>query len=111
MPTYEFGDTVLVPFPFTDLPVTKRRPSVILSSRAFGETSGQSIMGMITSASRSIWPGDIVIGDLEAAGIPHASVIRFKLFTLPNALVVRKLGRLDSHDQMQLRNGMAEIFG
>jgi len=35
MPTttdYEFGDVILVPFPFTDQRTTKRRPAVVVSS-------------------------------------------------------------------------------
>jgi mRNA-degrading endonuclease toxin of MazEF toxin-antitoxin module len=38
MPTttgYEFGDVVLVPFPFTDQSTTKQRPAVIISSAAY----------------------------------------------------------------------------
>lgn len=111
MPTYEFGDTVLVPFPFTDLPVSKRRPSVVLSSRAFSEASGQSVMGMITTGARSTWTGDIAIGDLVEAGLSHPSLIRFKLFTLPNDLIVRQLGRLSQADQVNLKAGIAEVFG
>lgn len=111
MPTYEFGDTVVVPFPFTDLPISKRRPSVVLSSRSFNEESGQTIMGMITSAANSRWAADIEIADGAEAGIAHRSVIRFKLFTLPNALLLRQLGRLSSADQARLRSGMASIFG
>jgi mRNA interferase MazF len=111
MPTYEFGDTVLVPFPFTDLPVSKRRPSVILSSRSFGEASGQSILGMITSAARSAWPNDIVIADLQTAGMPHPSIIRFKLFTLPNDLILRQLGHLHPKDLVDLKKAMAQVLG
>jgi mRNA interferase MazF len=111
MPTYEFGDTVLVPFPFTGLPIAKRRPSVVLSARSFGEASGQSIMGMITSASGSAWPSDIIIDDLKMAGIPHPSIIRFKLFTLPNDLILRQLGRLHPKDLADLKKGMVEILG
>lgn len=111
MPTYEFGDTVLVPFPFTDLPIAKRRPSVVLSTRSFSTASGQSILGMITTATRSDWLGDVAIADMEAAGIPHPSVIRFKLFTLPNDLILRQLGRLTPVDQASLKAGMAQIFG
>jgi mRNA interferase MazF len=31
MTAYEFGDVVLVPFPFTDQSTTKRRPAVVVS--------------------------------------------------------------------------------
>ena len=68
MPTYEFGDTVVVPFPFTDLPISKRRPSVVLSGRSFNQSSGQSIMGMITSATKPNWDADVTIIDRVAAG-------------------------------------------
>ena len=31
----EFGDVVLVPFPFTDQTTTKKRPAVVVSSDAY----------------------------------------------------------------------------
>lgn len=111
MPICEFADTVVVPFPFTDLPISKRRPAVVLSSRAFNDASSQSILGMITTATRSLWTGDIPISDLVAAGIQHPSVIRFKLFTLPNTLIARHLGHLGPADVAELKASLVEIIG
>ncbi len=34
MTGYEFGDVLLVPFPFADQTTTKRRPAVVVSSEA-----------------------------------------------------------------------------
>ncbi|MFN6463580.1 MAG: type II toxin-antitoxin system PemK/MazF family toxin [Nostoc sp. DedVER02] len=34
MTNYEFGDVVLVPFPFTDQTTTKKRPAVVVSSNS-----------------------------------------------------------------------------
>jgi mRNA interferase MazF len=35
MTACEFGDVVLVPFPFTDQTATKKRPAVVVSSIAY----------------------------------------------------------------------------
>ncbi|MEH2111812.1 type II toxin-antitoxin system PemK/MazF family toxin [Nostoc sp.] len=35
MTNYEFGDVVLVPFPFTDQTTTKKRPAVVVSSDSY----------------------------------------------------------------------------
>jgi mRNA interferase MazF len=46
---YEFGAVVLVPFPFTDQSASKRRPAVIVSSRAFNETRLDVVVMAVTS--------------------------------------------------------------
>jgi mRNA interferase MazF len=35
---YEFGDVVLVPFPFTSQTASKKRPAVIVSNRAYNRS-------------------------------------------------------------------------
>jgi mRNA interferase MazF len=94
----DFGDVVVVPFPFVDMPVAKRRPALVLSNAGFNAANGQTALAMITSARHAAWPTDIEIEDLSAAGLAHASSIRWKLFTLPNDLVVRVVGKLGSRD-------------
>ena len=80
---FERFDVVRVPFPFTDRQTAKNRPALILSDGAlFNGVVGHSVMAMITSAGHESWPLDCAIGDLSAAGLPVASVIRWKLFTL-----------------------------
>jgi mRNA interferase MazF len=93
----DFGDVVVVPFPF-DLAADKRRPSLVLSARAFNNTHGHSICAMITTAARSAWPSDVTIEDLNPAGLNRPCVVRWKLFTLPNDLILRRAGQLAVHD-------------
>lgn len=93
------GDVVVVPFPFTDVPVVKRRPALVLSLREFNRSNDQSVLAMITTAARSAWSGDVRIVDLDAAGLPRSSVIRWKVLTLPNGLIQRRLGQLSAVDR------------
>jgi mRNA-degrading endonuclease toxin of MazEF toxin-antitoxin module len=49
MTGYEFGDIVLVPFPFTDQSTTKRRPAVVISSLAYHRDRPDLIIMAVTS--------------------------------------------------------------
>ena len=93
-------DVVVVPFPFTDRATVKRRPALVLSDvTGFNAVIGQSLLAMITSARHSAWPFDTSIADLPAAGLSAASVVRMKLFTLDNQLIIRKAGALAPRDR------------
>ena len=104
-------DVVVVPFPFTDTATTKRRPALVLSdAQAFNLQVGQSVMAMITSAKNSNWPLDIEIQDLASAGLPAPSIVRMKLFTLDEKLIIRKAGTLASPDQIKTREALRQLF-
>ena len=97
--TYEAGQVVRVPFPFTDRVGSKIRPALVLSDAgAFNTPSGHLVLVMITSARNASWPLDCPIEDLEAAGLPAPSVVRCKLFTLDTRLIRGVLGRLAEAD-------------
>ncbi len=94
---------VVVPFPFTDRLATQRRPAVVVSRAAFNETSGNAVLAIVTSAEQTRWPGDLPIRKLAAAGLSSPCLIRLKLFTLDQRLVLRKAGRLASVDSAALQ--------
>jgi mRNA interferase MazF len=100
----DVGDVVVVPFPFVDIAAEKRRPSLILSRRLFNQSSGHSICAMITTASRTRWTSDIAISDLANAGLQRPCVVRWKLFTLPNEIILKCVGQLSESD----RNNVAD---
>lgn len=110
--SFEAFCVVRVPFPFTDREAVKNRPALVLSrSQVFGVPSGHSVMAMITSASNAPWPLDCRITDLESAGLPAPSVVRFKLFTLDHRLVRGRLGTLAEVDMRAVQRAMAKLFG
>lgn len=110
--TYDEYDVVVVPFPFTDLTASKRRPALVLShATAFNDPAGHSVMAMITCAVHAGWPHDVRIRDLGPAGLPSPSLVRFKLFTLDHRLVLRCAGRLSSRDQASVRRALGAVLG
>jgi len=112
MASYEQFDVVVVPFPFTDRATTKRRPALVLShADVFNQRVGQSVLAMVTSAKNSRWPLDIVISDLDSAGLPSQSIVRMKLFTLDHRLIVRKAGSLGEEDKMGVERSLLELLG
>ncbi len=108
---YEAFDVVVVPFPFTDRATTKRRPALVLSDAAtFNRPVGQAVMAMITSAKNSDWPLDVEIEDLDAAGLPAPSIVRMKLFTLDEKLILRKAGTLAPSDREQVSSALRRLL-
>ena len=93
----EAGDVVVVPFPFSERPGTKRRPALALSRSGFNE-AGHTIFSMITTQGHSPWPGDVSIADLDSAGLRQPCRVRLKLFTLDNRLILRQVGKLAEED-------------
>ncbi len=109
--TFEAFDVVVVPFPFTDRTTNKRRPALVLSDADnFNKKVGQSVLAMITSAVNSDWPLDVNIQDLDVSGLPSPSVVRMKLFTLDDKLVIRKAGVLALQDQMAVSTALHQLL-
>jgi mRNA interferase MazF len=104
-------DVVLVPFPFMEIPVSKKRPALVISSKAFNERNAHSIFAMITTAKASSWPSDYLLSDPKAAELTQNCYVRWKTFTLPNALIIRHIGTLVREDQQVIEAQMGTIFG
>ncbi len=107
--TFESLDVVVVPFPFTDRRATKRRPALIVSSANFNGAHEQSILAMITSVGND-WPSDVAIQDWREAGLNVPCKVRFKLFTLDDTLIVRKLGTLSKRDCEVVKKALRHVL-
>ena len=106
----DFGDVAVVPFPFTDLAVTRYRPALVLSQRPFNDANGNTVLAMITTAAGSAWPSDLPIAEIAAAGLVKNCYVRWKIFTLQNHLVDRTIGRLASADLTAARSAVSAIL-
>jgi mRNA interferase MazF len=109
---YEFGDVVLVPFPFTNQAASKQRPAVIVSAGRYNRVKPDIVVMAITSQFRaSPTLGEVWLGQWRPAGLLKPSAIKPVFATLEQPLVIRKLGVLAAADQSALRKAIAETIG
>jgi mRNA-degrading endonuclease toxin of MazEF toxin-antitoxin module len=106
----EVWDVAVVPIPFSDSPNSKRRPAVVLSAAAFNRAAGHTIMAMITTAQQSSWPGDIPLVP-SATGLQKECLVRMKLFTLDNRLIVRTIATLPVKERHKVRGSLRQSLG
>jgi len=109
---YEFGDVILVRFPFTSQTAFKQRPAVVVSSRAYNAARPDIVIMAITSQVRSI-PGfgDIPIRDWQGANLLKQSAIKPVFATVEQTMVIRNLGELQAQDQSALRTALSTLLG
>ncbi len=105
----ERWDVAVVPFPFTDRPQAKRRPALVLSDEAFNG-AGHTVLAMITSKAHRPWPGDTELLDLPAAGLRVPCLVRLKLFTLDNRLLLDRLGSLGTADAERVSESLGAVL-
>ena len=110
--SYSFGDVVLVPFPFTDQTTSKKRPAVVVSSNRYNTDRPDVILMAITShqSTRSRF-GEVLVTDVNAAGLLKASTIKPIITTIEKTLIVRALGKLQRQDLTLLENSLSMIIG
>ena len=108
---FERFDVVVVPFPFVDSPTPKPRPALVLTTGAFNRANRHAVVAMITRATHTRWPSDHPIAELGPTGLRHASVVRWKTFTLDNRIIQRRIGTLDSKDRAGCEILLADALG
>jgi len=112
MTDYEYGDVVLVPFPFTDQTRSKKRPAVVVSSSAYQQAHPDLIVMAITSQLQASTLADnVTIADWQGAGLLKPSVIKPIISTVEKGLVLKELGRLQEADRQALQNALQLILG
>ena len=86
------GDVVVLPFPFSDLTQTKRRPALVLAELDFGDL----ILCQITSqSSRDLHAIALASSDFESGSLQVTSFVRpTRVFAADSRIVLYKVGKL-----------------
>jgi mRNA interferase MazF len=109
---YEFGDVVLVRFPFSNQTAFKQRPAVVISNRAYNIARPDTVIMAITSQLHSRASlGEVWISEWQAANLLKPSAIEPVFATLEQSLIFKRLGALQAPDQLALRQAIASMLG
>lgn len=110
--SYERGTVVLVPFPFTDLSGSKRRPALVVSPESFHDED--LILCAITSqVSQHVSEQEVLLEaeDMVEEQLPKRSVIKpGKLFTMHRSLVASRYGSVKQYKLLEVLRTLRETF-
>lgn len=109
---FDFGEIILVPFPFTNLQTHKQRPAVVISTVAYQQQQQDVILMAITS-NRQLPAsfGDHVIRDWQTTGLLKPSVLKPLIATVEASLVLKSLGHMSARDVEGLEVVLDNILG
>ena len=94
---FEQGEIVIVPFPFSDLSATRKRPVLILSKNKNNLVYDDIVTCGITSNLKDSFNSVLFDNsDLDKGAIPVKSRIKVdKLFTLDKSIILKKIAKLN----------------
>ena len=102
------GDIVVIPFPFSDLSQTKRRPALVLAPLEGDDV----ILCQITSKSiKDNYAITLDDADFESGGLKQASNIRpNRLFTADTHIILYRVGNIKKEKLNQVVQAIIEII-
>ena len=106
MTNYNFGDIVLIKFPFTDNHTFKKRPALVIKDTHDGDIIVSRITSKLYNSTF-----DIEIKDWDKVGLKLPSVIRVhKLASLEKDMIDVKLGEINKPLKFQVEKLFREII-
>ncbi|MDQ1265919.1 MAG: mRNA interferase MazF [Bacteroidota bacterium] len=111
MTDYKIGDVILVPFPFSNQKVIKKRLAVVISSSQYNLITSDIIIIAVTSQIFSRMEfGECYIKNWQEAGLVKLSTIKPAIATIEQELIIKKLGELTNEDLQSLQKVLINIM-
>ncbi len=91
---YNQGDILLIPIPFSDLKIHKKRPVLVLSNSSYNTNNQDILVAAITSnLEQKKYAVTITSDELNEGELKYESVIRAdKIYSLSQAIALKKFG-------------------
>ena len=110
---YKQSEIVLVPFPYSDLSYTKKRPVLVVSNNEYNQKYPDVIVVVITSVRHKDDQYSIPLldEDLEYGILPERSFIKIhKLFTISKQKIIRKFSKIRQEKFRDVYNILVKLF-
>src|SRR5690348_3948124 len=95
------GDVVLLPFPFTSLTASKKRPAVVISPGEYHGKYGDVVLMALTSQAQS---DSFLLQRWQEAGLPKPTWVKPIIGTFASSIIDKRLGSLAPGDWSSVRN-------
>lgn len=109
---YKQGNILLIPFPFSDLSSTKKRPVLVLSNADYNQSHKDIVVAAITSnVTERDYLVLITTGDLDEGQLRVESGVRAdKIYTFSQQIVVKKFGHIKPEKMNEVRDELNRLF-
>lgn len=109
---YNQREIILVPFPYSDLSSSKRRPCLIVSNNKYNENHADVVVCVITS---NLFEDDYSVSlsneNLEYGVLPEKSVVKVhKLFTIDKAKIIKKFSIVERNYFVDINSALNNLF-
>ena len=108
--TYNFGDIVLVDFPFSSNIGIKKRPAVVISKIEFNKIKEDIVLLAITSKIDNLSIGEALLKDWKEAGLVKPSAFKSVIFTVEKEFIDKSIGKLTDIDKNILLPCLKQII-
>lgn len=109
---FEQGEIILIPFPFTNLKSTKKRPVLVLSKTEINQKFADFISCGVTSNIKDVEYSVLIDkDDLESGYLPKLSRIKVNtIFTLEKSSAIKSLGKIKESVLGKVKGEFRKLF-
>lgn len=108
METFTVGDVVIVPFPYADFSVLKKRPALVVAYAEFNNLILCQITSNPHASKRAL---SLTDNDFKSGSLRMGSFVRpDKLFTIERSLIVAKSGSLKGGKLSAVKTKLRQLF-
>ena len=108
---YNQREIVLVPFPYSDLSFSKRRPVLVISNNYYNKNFPDIFCVITSNLFKDAYSVDLNDEHLESGVLPEKSIIkRHKLFTVEQTKIIRRFSVISEQKFDEIINMLQKLI-